>query len=99
MPHRDFAYSVAFCVCEYGDEAMKLAKEFDVLCDFATISLEAAVKVVELHATGSAREAIEYFGGKCFSDGVVTDLFPSGDEVVAFVYFFQKRWNFGWVIL
>ena len=84
MVHNLFANFVeARIFCKIRYVAMHFAVYFDVFYDFATISLQTAIKIMQIvYAANLSRRGIKEFRGNSFGKRIITFLFVARNKVI-----------------
>ena len=85
--------------CKRWNHAVKLAKEADGFCDFATVTLETAIVIVKLHFTEVAQHPIEHTAGQHLVPRIVSNGFPTAYQIVSFMNLCDEARNLFCIIL
>ena len=87
MGDGDLADSEAVGVCEHGYEAMQLAIEADVFDDLASITLEAAIEIVQLQTECRRDDPIEQLRRDPLAGRILAVYLPARNKIHSLVDF------------
>ena len=84
---------------ESRNHSVQFTEESDVLGDFPAVAFETAVVVVKVNAAEVAEHAVEDAAWQNFVPWVVTNFFPSADQVITFLNLGDESRDFVSVVL